>query len=106
MKLNKKKTFRKKKLTKYSKKSFKKSLKNRRTLRKVSKKRKMLVSKKRTMHKKRKLRGGKLNPLVPLPLREFGDVVRNTIEETNDVYNGTDHAIDISPVEGHFQHNF
>ena len=88
----KKKTFRKKKLAKYSKKSFKKSLKNRKTLRKVS--------------KKRKLRGGKLNPLVPLPLREFGDVVRNTIEETNDVYNGTDHAIDISPVEGHYKHNF
>tara|TARA_Y100000816_G_C26099556_1_gene582460 strand:+ start:965 stop:1300 length:336 start_codon:yes stop_codon:yes gene_type:complete len=104
----KKKTFRKKK---FSKRSFKKSKKVKLTLKKKVSKRKSLkknsksIKNKKIMKLRKKLKGGKLNPLVPLPLREFGDFVSGSIEDTSDIYNGTSHAIERSPVDGHFQHN-
>lgn len=101
----KKKTFRKRK---FLKRSLKKSKKVKLTLKKKVSKRKSLkknIKNKKIMKLRKKLKGGKLNPLVPLPLREFGDFVSGSIEDTSDIYNGTSHAIERSPVDGHFQHN-
>lgn len=102
---NKKKTFSRKVSKKGSLKKVKRSknLSKRKSLKRKRMRRKMSLKNKRKIRKR--LKGGKLNPLVPLPLRDLGDLMRGSIEHTSDIYNGTDYAIETSPVDGHFQHN-
>ena len=54
---------------------------------------------------RRRMKGGKLNPLIPMPLREIGGAIQNQFDKSIDIINGTNYTIDPDPTEGQLVHN-
>lgn len=107
MGLNKTKTFRKKRSM--SKRIKKRTLKRgKRVVKKMKTRRGRGRSVRRSVRRsssKRRMKGGKLSPLVPLPLRELGGSIQYHFDKSADIINGTDYTMDPNPTEGQLQHD-